>query len=61
MLSLGMWTWIGIVAWVAFVGVLAMGVALSLCRMSADANRNAEALHRQASRRGRELPPKEAA
>jgi hypothetical protein len=60
MLSLGMWTWIGIVVWVVFMVAMALGVALSLCRMSADANRHAEALHRQASR-ARELPPKEAA
>lgn len=60
MLSLGIWTWIGIAAWVVFVLVLAMGVALSLCRMSADANRHAESLHRQASRAARR-DPKEAA
>jgi hypothetical protein len=60
MVSLGLWTWIGIVAWMAFIVVLAMGVALSLCRMSADANRNAEALHRQAAA-ARRRPPTEAA
>ena len=60
MVSLGMWTWIGIVAWVTFVMALALGVALSLCRMAGGCNQEAEALHRQASR-ARELPPKEAA
>lgn len=60
MLSLSVWTWIGIAAWVVFVVVLAIGVALSLCRMSAAADRAAEDMHRQASR-AHARPPKEAA
>jgi len=43
------WQWVWIAAWVGLLLVLAIGFGLSLARISGQADRAAEALHREAA------------